>query len=156
MKQEAGFSPGGMLLRLNQQTYALTAVTYQRHRIFQRTTSAETMIALLFRYRDEGRYLLHGFAVMPDHVHVLLTPAQSMERCVQCIKGGFSFAIRNHFLGNVWQDGHHEHRIRGKEDFDGQLLYIANNPTRKQYEDYEYVHTHFADKLDAMPEYLRG
>jgi len=33
---------------------------------------------------------------MPDHFHVLITPAQDvpMERAVQLIKGGFSFRVK--------------------------------------------------------------
>ena len=78
-------------MRLKPQTYALTALTHQRRRIFQRTTNAELFIATLFRYRDSGKFHLHAFAVMPDHVHVLLTPApdQTIDRCAQLIKGGF-------------------------------------------------------------------
>ncbi len=145
-------------MRLKPQTYALTVITYQRHRIFQKTTTAEAMISLLFRNRDQGRFLLHGFVIMPDHLHVLLTPApeQSLERCVQFIKGGFSFFIRDQFKGELWQAGYHEHRIRDAEDFRNQLQYIANNPVRRQYEEYPHVHSIFLEKLDSMPEYLRG
>ena len=116
------------------------------------------MIALLFRNRDQGRFSLHGFVVMPDHLHVLLTPApdQSLERCVQFIKGGFSFAIRDEFRGELWQVGHHEHRVRDAEDFRNQLLYIGNNPIRRQYAEYPHVHTASPGKLDPRPEYLRG
>ena len=87
-------------MRLNPQTYALTAVTHQRRSLFQRTTTAELFIATLFRYRDAGKFQLHAFVVMPDHVHILLTPAPdiAIERCAQLIKGGFSFAVRKEFL----------------------------------------------------------
>jgi len=52
-------------------------------------------------------------------LHVLLTPGkgQTVERCVQCIKGGFSFSVREQFAGEVWQAGFHEHRIRDAADF---------------------------------------
>jgi putative transposase len=83
-------------MRLKPQTYVLTAVTHQCRRVFQQTTIAELFIATLFRYRDSGKFQLHAFVVMPDHVHVLLTPAPDMaiERAAQLIKGGFSFAVR--------------------------------------------------------------
>jgi putative transposase len=74
------------------ETYALTTTTHQRHSLFVRTANAELLVKTLFHYRDQGRYALHGFAVMPEHLHVLLTPSESqtIERCAQCIKGGFS------------------------------------------------------------------
>jgi putative transposase len=63
-------------MRLKLQTYAFTAITYQRRRVFQRTEIAELMIATIIRHRDLGRMLLHGFVVMPDHIHVLITPTE--------------------------------------------------------------------------------
>lgn len=139
-------------------TYAITTATYQRRALFLRTANAELMLNTLFHYREEGRYLLHGFAIMPDHLHVLLTPAfdQTIERCAQCIKGGFSFQVRSQFRGEVWQPGFHEHRIRGEMDFRNQLAYIAGNPERRSWHDYPFVHTRHPDRVDPMLEYLRG
>jgi putative transposase len=91
---------------------------------------------------------------MPDHLHVLLTPAESIERSAQLIKGGFSFAARNQYKGTIWQQGFHEHRIRDLEDFQSQLLYIANNPVRKNYTDYRFVHTVFLQNIDPPPSHL--
>jgi putative transposase len=141
-------------MRLQPRTYALTAVTYQRHRLFQKTTNAELMIATLFRYRDAEKFKLHGFVVMPDHIHVLLTPRESIEKAAQLIKGGFSFAIRNEHKSPIWQDDYHEHRIRDQEDFQNQLLYISNDPARRKYTDYPHVHTNAASPLDPTPSHL--
>jgi putative transposase len=88
----------------------------------------------------------------------MITPAHdhSIERCVQLIKGGFSFAVRNDLTGEVWQNGYHTHRITGARDYNNQLLYIANNPTRKNFEDYPHVHLHHPHLLDPTPEHLAG
>lgn len=130
-------------MRLKPQTYALTAVAHQRRRIFQRDTVAELLIATLFRYRDSGKFKLHAFVVMPDHIHVLLTPApdQTIERCAQLIKGGFSFAARKELPGEIWQEGYYSHRITDASDLQAQVLYIANNPSRKNYTSYAHIHT---------------
>jgi putative transposase len=139
-------------------TYAITTATYQRRTIFQRTANAELLLDLLFHYRDHGRYLLHGFAIMPDPLHILLTPAsgQTIERCAQCVKGGFSFKLQEHFRGDVWQPGFHQHRIRDQQDFANQLAYIAANPERRAWHDYPFVHLRHPDRIDPMPVYLRG
>lgn len=130
-------------IRQKQSTYAITISTFQQHRHFQRTANAELFIATLFQHRDKGRFQLHGFVVMPDHVHVLITPAidQSTAKCIQFIKGGYSFAVREHSAGAIWHSGYHEHRIRDADDYNNQLLYIANNPIRKQYDNYPHVYT---------------
>ncbi len=142
--------------RLKLSTYAITILTLQRHRHFQRTENAELFINTLFRYRDAGKFLLHGFAVMPDHVHILVTPAidLSTSRCIQLIKGGYSFAAKDKKPGHIWHSGYHEHRIRDEEDFRVQLLYIANNPVRKRLQDHPHVHTaaRYVAQLDVVPE----
>jgi putative transposase len=132
-------------IRQTQSTYAITILTDQRRRHFQRTVNAELFIATLFRYRDAGKFLVHGFAIMPDHVHVLITPAmdQSTSRCIQLIKGGYSHAVREQSTGEIWHSGYHEHRIRDEEDFAAQKQYIANNPKRKHFSEY-YPHVHTA------------
>ena len=136
-------------------TYALTTVTHQRRAILMPTANADLLVETLFHYRNAGRYRLHGFAVMPEHLHVLLTPAdnQTIERCAQCIKGGFSHRLHSNFP--AWQPGFHEHRVRDEDDFHHQLAYIAANPSRRRLNDHLHVHTNFADRLDPMPLNLR-
>jgi putative transposase len=135
------------------ETYAITTTTYQRRALFVRALNAELLVKTLFHYRDQVRYQLHGFVVMPEHLHVLLTPlsGQKIERCVQCIKGGFSHAVREQFGGEVWQVGFHEHRVRDGEDFRRQLGYIAANPEKRGLMDWAFVHAKFLERIDAMP-----
>ncbi len=135
-------------------TYALTTTAYGRRAIFTKAANAELLIDVLFHYRDQGRYGLHGFAVMPEHLHVLLTPArgQTIERCAQCIKGGFSHDVRKQFGGEVWQPGFYEHRVRDALDFIAQLEYIAANPGNRHLADCPWVHSNFQDRMDPMPD----
>ena len=143
------------------ETYALTAVSFQRRRIFQSQSNAELFVATLFRYRDESRFLLHGFVVMPEHVHVLLTPADTIERAVKLIKGGYSFALRNRFnkevwsyySGEVWSPGYHAHRVTEPRDYRNQLAYITANPRKRRLNDYPHIHTRFSDRLDDPPDH---
>src|ERR1700722_15165423 len=137
-------------------SYAITTATYERRALFSRTANAEVLLEIIFRYRDQGRFALHGFAIMPEHIHLLITPAsgQTVERCAQCVKGGFSFAVREKFKGEVWQPGFHGHRIRDAEDFRNQLNCIALNPERRNLDDYRFVHTRWLDRLDEIPHYL--
>jgi len=60
---------------------------------------AESYVGLflktLYGYRRQGKFLLHAFVLMPEHVHLLLTPADdvTLERAIQLIKGGYSHAF---------------------------------------------------------------
>ena len=138
------------------ETYVLTTTAYQRRALFVRTVNAELLVKTLFHYRDQGRYLLHGFVVLPEHLHVLLTPSSNhtIERCAQCIKGGFSHEVHAQFAGEVWQPGFHERRIRARDDFRAQLGYIAANPGKRGLGDWSYVHTRFSDRLDPTPVWI--
>jgi putative transposase len=135
-------------------TYAATTVTHSRRPIFTRITYADLLLQTLFHYRDQTRYQLHAFAIMPEHLHVLLTPSpnQTIERCMQCIKGGFSHAVREQLRGEIWQPSFHEHRIRDAEDFLRQSQYIAHNPEKRGLTNHPYVHTNHRSLLDPMPE----
>jgi hypothetical protein len=54
-----------------------------------------TFLANPLRYRREGRFQVHAFVVMPEHIHLLLTPApnETLEHAIQVIKAGHSHAL---------------------------------------------------------------
>jgi hypothetical protein len=56
----------------------------------------------------------------------------------------------------VWHSGYHEHRLRDVEDLHSQALYIANNPSRKNYAEYPHVHTAavYQNRVDPLPKNL--
>ena len=91
-------------------TYLVTAVTAQRRSLFQVTSTAELFERTLLDYRDQGKFLLHAFVIMPDHFHALITPAPdvSLEKAMQFIKGGFSFRLKSKL--DVWMRSFNERR----------------------------------------------
>jgi putative transposase len=110
-------------------TYFVTSVTYQRRRLFQGEANARLFLETLQHYRSEGRYKLHAFVVMPDHIHLLITPLEvTIERAVGLVKGGFSHRVGSKFP--VWQKGFTERRMRDVEEFVARREYIHQNPVR--------------------------
>ena len=110
-------------------TYFITTATYNRRRLFQVEANAELFLENLQHYRREGRYKLHAFVVMPDHVHLILTPQIiTLERAMNLIKGGFSHRLASNFP--VWQRGFTDHRIRDTEDLQTRRSYLHLNPVR--------------------------
>lgn len=102
----------------NGQTYMITSSTWGRRPLFSCDGWAKLLIDTLFHYRGSA-YSLHEFVVMPDHVHILLTPKTSLEKAVQFIKGGFSYRAKKALGSNmdVWQKGFSDHRIRDANDY---------------------------------------
>jgi putative transposase len=110
-------------------TYFVTSATNARRSLFQVDANAALFLETLQHYRREGRYKLHAFVVMRDHIHLLITPLEiTIERAVGLIKGGFS-----HRLGMkspVWQRGFTARRMRAAEEFIIRREYIHQNPVR--------------------------
>jgi putative transposase len=100
-------------IRQQLSTYAILLLTHQRLRHFQRTAHADLFLNTLLRYRAQAKFRLHAFVIMPDRVHLLITPAidQSTSRCIQPIRGGYSFAIRGQFPGESWHSGYNRRSV---------------------------------------------
>lgn len=113
-------------------TYFVTTKAWQNISVFQVQESAEIVVRKILEYRDKKNYLLHEFVLMPNHLHLLLTPSEtvSLERALQVIKGGSSHEI--HMVrGNtaqIWQSGFHESRVRDWADYNTKVDYIRFNP----------------------------
>jgi len=142
-----------------ERTFFITSVTAQRRALFQLTAAADLLVGVFLIYRDQGKYLLHDFVVMPDHFHALITPADeiSLERAVQFIKGGFSFRLKSRLP--VWQASFTNHRIRDCRDFARHSEYIWRNPVRAglagRIEDYPHSSAMGKFACDAAPPELR-
>lgn len=115
-----------------ERTFFIPTVTWQRTPLFRNQQRAELMMNVLEHYRDQKKYVAHEFVVMPDHLHLLLTPAPeiSLERALQLIKGGFSYRLGKAKRGLVWQESFTNHRIRDEEDYAHHVEYIRMDPVR--------------------------
>jgi putative transposase len=110
-------------------TFFVTTATYNRRRLLQSRANAELFLETLQHYRTLGHYKLHAFVVMPDHVHLILTPLGiTLERAVGFIKGGFSHRLAS--KTPVWQRGFTDHRMRDAEDMEVRRMYLHLNPVR--------------------------
>jgi REP-associated tyrosine transposase len=144
----------------NGQTYMITSSTWGRRALFSRDVWAKLAIDTLYHYRGKA-YLLHEFVVMPDHLHVILTPKTSLEKAVQFIKGGFSYRAKKELGSNleVWQKGFSDHRIRDASDYRIHQSYVQQNPVRKHFceraEEYQYSSAKPGFDLDPTPQGLK-
>ncbi len=142
-------------------TFFITTVAWQRASIFHKEARARLLIDVLLDYRDHGKYLLHEFVIMPDHLHLLLTPVPeiSLERVAQFIKGGYSYRLRKVERIQVWQESFTNHRIRDAEDYERHCSYVRLNPVRaglvRDAAAYPFSSASSAFRLDAMPPGLK-
>jgi putative transposase len=75
----------------SQRTFFITTVTWRRLPIFRNEARTRLLLDVMLDYREQWKYRLHEFVIMPDHIHALIrpTPTISLERAVQFIKGGY-------------------------------------------------------------------
>jgi putative transposase len=140
-------------------TYFVTTVTASRRRLFQVHEHAELLIGTLQDQRSKGRITLHSFVVMPDHVHLILTPAPevSLEKAMQYIKGGFSFRLKSKI--DVWQRSYDNRRVVDSTDLAERTHYIHQNPVRAfittRAEAYPFSSAGRGHLVDPAPLHLR-
>jgi REP element-mobilizing transposase RayT len=91
---------------------------------------------------DHGtKYNLYAAVVMPDHVHLILTPLVDLERqamiqvfeILKTIKSVSAHKI-NRCLGErgtVWQEESFDHVIRSSDSLDAKIDYVTANPVRR-------------------------
>jgi|SRR5579859_7792333 len=146
-----------------ERTFFITTNCYQRQGIFRNEGRARLMLDVLRENRSKGRFLLHEFAVMPDHLHILFTPAPdvSLEKAVQFIKGGFSFRAKKElgYGGEIWQQSFTERRMKDAADYAQHAEYIRMNPVRARLAEspdaYPYSSAGNALELDPCPPWLK-
>lgn len=82
----------------------------------------------------------HGVVIMPEHVHLLLTPVRNAEGwpfplkdILKLVKGpaARSVNVLSGTRGALWQDESFDHVLRSNESFDEKLEYIRQNPVRR-------------------------
>lgn len=117
-------------------TYFVTTTCANRTRIFQREEAATLFIATPYDYRRKGNLQVHSFVVMPDHVHLIITPATNvtLEKAAQLIKGGFSFRYGKliNAKRDVWQRSYTEHMIKNGDDYLNHRKYTDMNPVSRE------------------------
>ncbi len=144
-------------------TFFITSNTKGRRNILQSAQMAELFLKVLDDNRTKGRFLLHEFVVMPDHFHLLITPAEDvpLEKAVQYIKGGFSFRAKKElgFNGEIWQESFANHRIKDAEDYQRHRAYIHQNPVERFLAESAELYPHSSANAtihtDAAPPWLK-
>jgi putative DNA methylase len=93
------------------------------------------MVVEGIRHNDAvlGHYFLHAYAVMPNHVHLLVTPLITLPKLTKSLKGitaKRANAMLKLTVKTFWQDESYDHLVRNGREFDRIRNYIEQNPVR--------------------------
>ena len=107
----------------------VTTATRDRRPVFEISRAADLFIDTLLHYRTLGHYKLHAYVVMPDHVHLILTPQSiTLEQAVVLIKNGFAYRFDTNLP--VWEDGFTGYSVANIRDLEVVRDYLHELPVR--------------------------
>jgi REP element-mobilizing transposase RayT len=90
---------------------------------------ASTLVEAI-QYRDSRHYQLHSYVVMPNHVHLLVTPIEDVSKIMQSLKR-FTAREANQILGQTgqpfWQEESYDRLVCNETEFQRIARYIETN-----------------------------
>ena len=124
----------------------VTICTENKQEIFNSKINAEAVVGELLKTANDLGFRILCYCLMPDHLHVVLTPANSghpLSEFLNLFKGRTSSSFwKREGLKKIWQRSAFDHILRRGEDLRATIEYILNNPVRKgikkEAKDYPY------------------
>jgi len=133
--------------------YFITVCAADGRPAFADARIAEKALEILKKTREKNSYRIYAFCLMPDHLHLLLNPADSgtpVSGFLQTFKSQTGYWYKKEHEGNLWQRGFYDHVVRKSEDLVKIAQYILNNPVRKNLSENadDYPHSGVWDGLE--------
>jgi len=130
-------------------SYYITMVTHERNPILIENID---LLRESFRIsKTVYRYRIDAIVVMPDHVHMIITPRNVEEypHIIRTVKQYFSKHCPQSYYKHlyqswsrnkkgylpVWQKRYYEHTIRNEKDMFEKIQYMYHNPVKHGYVD---------------------
>ena len=89
--------------------------------------------AIYYNAETLGHCILHAFVAMPNHVHLLVTPAVALSKLTKSLKG-ITAKRANEILELTgkpfWQEESYDHLVRNDREFARIHRYVEENPVR--------------------------
>jgi len=92
---------------------------------------AQLVLASLQYGSEVEHYELHSWVIMPNHLHLLLTPEVSLSKLLGSLKAVTAKRanLLLHRTGQpFWQDESYDHLVRSSDELRRVQRYIENNP----------------------------
>jgi putative transposase len=129
-------------------SYYLTLVTHRRKPLL--VEHIELLRDAFKRSKEKYMYSIDAIVILPDHLHMILTPknATDYSKIIHHIKRSFVYGLdkeiklqakneisdakykRGH--SGIWQERFYEHTIRDEKDWLEKMEYIKHNPIKHQ------------------------
>lgn len=126
--------------------YFLTICSRGKEKLFCNPKLNSEILNCLRQEKIEKGMVIYAYCLMPDHLHLLISPLKSginISKFVGNFKSKTTRIAWKHGLkGKLWQGRFYDHIIRKTESLKKTGEYILNNPVRKglvaKWEDYQF------------------
>ncbi|HEX3354689.1 MAG TPA: transposase [Terriglobales bacterium] len=113
-------------------------ITFATHRRWRLPDAARDLALEACLHTHSRKCTLQAAVIMPDHVHLILTPLAdeegsfSIPQIMHAIKSESAHRINQALgrKGKVWQDESFDHVLRGEESLASKVAYTMENPVR--------------------------
>lgn len=122
-----------------QKDYRPIFITFTTYHRWELPAAARGIVLDCCLHRNGSQWDLHAAVVMPDHVHLILTPLRRpdgwnyrLPEIMHAIKGTsarrVNVLLQRH--GPVWQEEFFDHVLRSNESLAEKVDYVCDNPQR--------------------------
>ena len=109
--------------------FLVTISTHKLRPVFATSRVAELFIDTLLALRTRGLFKLHAYLVLPERVHLLLSPhAAPLPRAIEILQA--AFAERLDTVQLVWSTDFDSHPIRSLRDLETLRNHLHQLPVR--------------------------
>ena len=115
------------------QLHFLTFSCYHRRANFADARSRATFEAALERVRQQYGWLVYGYVVMPEHVHLLVNEPErgGLARALQSLKQSVARTLALRAADPFWQTRYYDFNVWSERKFVEKLRYIHRNPVQR-------------------------
>ncbi|MEW6360014.1 MAG: transposase [Planctomycetota bacterium] len=107
-----------------------------REAVFLEDNDFEHYRSLLRRYRAKFKFKLFAYALMPNHVHLLIETSTegSISKIMHCINTAYAMYFNNKYdhVGHVWQGRFHSAVVDSENYLLEVMRYVDLNPVRAE------------------------
>ncbi|MBU2101948.1 MAG: transposase [bacterium] len=119
---------------VEQLPYFITVNFFKRKPFFRYPGYTLLMLQVLKVQREQYFFKLYEYILMPDHYHIIISPAKdkNISNVMHHCNGMFAklFNRKSGNKGQVFQHGFYDHGIRDLRDYQIKAQYIHMNPVR--------------------------
>ncbi|MCL2174918.1 MAG: transposase [Treponema sp.] len=115
-------------------TYHVTSRVNRKDNAFSANVGQKIMLLTIEDAKDKYHFKLHNFCVMPNHIHLLLTPKEgtNLPRIIQWIKTKSAKRWNSSFnrQDHLWGERFFSRPIKNESDYVDVYNYIDQNPVK--------------------------